>query len=97
MLGTLPEKNKSTWEDYITMFVNAYNCTENNTTEFSPCILMYGHKPQLPSNLHFGTQTSDLCVTSSTNFVQQLKDRLKCAYKVAQKVNEKERKTQAML
>ena len=42
MLGTLPEKPKSTWREKIPTLGHAYNCTKNNATGFSPYYLMFG-------------------------------------------------------
>ena len=48
MLGTLPEKPKSTWREQVPMLVHTYNCTRNNANGFSPYYLMFGQKPHLP-------------------------------------------------
>ena len=45
MLGTLPEKPKSTCRELASTLVHAYNCTKNNVTDFSPYYLMLGLKP----------------------------------------------------
>ena len=60
MLGTLPEKPKSTWKEQVPTLVHAHNCTRNNTTGFSPYHLMFGCKPHLPIDLIFGTNLTDL-------------------------------------
>ena len=60
MLGTLPEKPKSTWREQVPTLVHAYNCTRNNATGFSPYYLMFGWKPHLPIDLIFGMNTADL-------------------------------------
>ena len=60
MLGTLPEKPKSTWREQVPTVVHAYNCTRNNATCFSPYYLMFGRKPHLPIDILFGTNTADL-------------------------------------
>ena len=39
MLGTLPEKPKSTWRKQVPTLVHAYNCTRNNVIGFSPYYL----------------------------------------------------------
>ena len=57
MLGTLPEKPKSTWREQVLIVVHAYNCTINNVTDFSPYYLMYGRQPHLPIDILFGTNT----------------------------------------
>ena len=51
MLGTLPEKLKSTWREQVPTLVHAYNCTRNNATGFSPYYLMCGRKPCLPIDI----------------------------------------------
>ena len=51
MLGTLPDKPKSTWREQGPTLVHAYNCTRNNATGFSPYYLMFGQKPHLPIDL----------------------------------------------
>ena len=48
MLGTLPEKSKSTWREQVPTLVHAYNCIRNNVMTFSPYYLMFGHKLCLP-------------------------------------------------
>ena len=42
MLGTLPEKPKSTWREQVPTLGHAFNCTRNNVTGFSPYYLMFG-------------------------------------------------------
>ena len=58
MLGTLPDKPKSIWREQVPTLVDAYNCTRNNATGFSPYYLMFGQKPYLPIDLLFGTNTA---------------------------------------
>ena len=40
MLGTLPEKPKSTWREQVPTLVHAYNCKRNNVTGFIPYCFM---------------------------------------------------------
>lgn len=40
MLGTLEEKQKSKWKEYVKPLVHAYNCTKNDG--YSPYELMFG-------------------------------------------------------
>ena len=56
MLGTLPEKPKSTWREQVPTLVHAYNCTRNNVTGFSPYYLTFGQKPCLPIDILFGAK-----------------------------------------
>ena len=60
MLGTLPDKPKSTWREQVPTLGHAYNCMRNNATGFSPYYLMFGQKPHLLIDLLFGTNTADL-------------------------------------
>ncbi len=36
MLGTLEEKDKSCWKEFVKPLVHAYNCTKHGSTGFSP-------------------------------------------------------------
>ena len=78
MLGTLPEKPKSTWREQVPTQVHAYNCTRNNVTGFSPYYLMFGRKPHLPIDILFGTNTADLRghKGNSTAYIENLKQRI---------------------
>ena len=95
MLGTLPERSKSTWREQVPSLVHAYNCTRNNATGFSPYYLMFGCKLHLPIDLIFGTNMSDL-KGSSITYVGNLKKRKVWVYKTANDVirKEQERKKQ---
>ena len=48
MTGTLSEKDRSHWNDFVPTLLHAYNCTKSNATEFSLYYLMLGRKPRLP-------------------------------------------------
>ena len=89
MLGTLPEKPKSTWREQVPTLVHAYNCTRNNAVGFSPYYLMFGCKPCLPIDLIFGSNIADL-KGSSINYIENLKKRMAWAYQTANDVIKKE-------
>ncbi|KAI3374447.1 hypothetical protein L3Q82_006267 [Scortum barcoo] len=54
MLGTLENKDKSHWREFVKPLVHAYNCTRNDVTGYSPYELMFGRQPRLPVDLAFG-------------------------------------------
>ena len=89
MLGTLPEKLKSTWSKQVPTLVHACNCTRNNVTDFSPHYLMFGRKPHLPIGILFGTNTAYLKGNTSTTYIENLIQRIEWAYKTANEVAKK--------
>ena len=93
MLGTLPDKPKSTWREQVPTLVNAYNCTRNNATGFSPYYLMFGQKAYLPIDLLFGTNTDDLKGNSIT-YIENLKKQIEWAYQTANETIKKEEETE---
>ena len=72
MLGTLPEKPRSTWREKVPTLVHAYNCARNNVTNCSPYYLMFGRKPCLPIDIVFGMNTAHLKGNASTKYVENL-------------------------
>ena len=82
MLGTLEPDKKSNWKAYIGPLVHAYNATKHDTTGFSPFYLMFGREPNLPVDLVFGLGSAEKTRSLST-YVQNLKERLKSAYDIA--------------
>ena len=70
--------------------MHAYKCTRNNATDFSLYYVMFGWKPHLPIDIHFGTNTADLKGNTSTKYVENLKWRIEWPYKTASKVAKKE-------
>ena len=60
-------------------------------TDFSPYYLIFGRKPCLPTDIHFGTNTVDLRGNTSTKYVENLKWRIEWAYKTANEVVKKEK------
>ena len=72
MLGTMPEKPKSTCRELVLTLVHAYNCTRNNVTDFSPHYLMNGRKPYLPIDILFSTGTAELKGNTSNKYDENL-------------------------
>lgn len=85
MLGTLEEKQKSKWKDYVTPLVHAYNCTRNETTGYTPYELMFGRSPRLPVDLAFGLPMNGENHQPHSQYVQSLKSRLRESYSIASK------------
>ena len=86
MLGTLEPKQKSNWKAHVAPLVHAYNCTQHDTTGYSPHYLMFGRHPRLPVDLRFGTQPrTPLTPTPSTDYAQDLQKRLQTAFETVQR------------
>ncbi|KAK7899346.1 hypothetical protein WMY93_020199 [Mugilogobius chulae] len=83
MLGTLDQKQKTKWREYVKPLVHAYNCTRNEVTGFTPYELMFGRTPRLPVDLAFGLPVRDKPATSHTEYVKNLKTRLEESYELA--------------
>ncbi len=81
MLGTLNNKDKSQWRDFVKPLVHAYNCTKHEVTGFAPYELMFGRQPRLPVDLAFGLPVDDQPLSHS-QYVQGLKNRLKESYEL---------------
>ena len=83
MLGTLQNQDKSSWRDHVRPLVHAYNCTRNEVTGFTPYELMFGRQPRLPVDLAFKLPVPEGQHSSHSDYVQNLKARLKESYKIA--------------
>lgn len=84
MLGTLENEKKSKWKEFVKPLVHAYNCTRNDTTGYAPYELMFGRLPRLPVDLAFGLPIESPA-KSHSQYVKDLKDRLRESYEVAKK------------
>lgn len=80
MLGTLNPDEKQDWKS----IVQAYNCTKQDSTSFSPYYLMFGRKPNLPIDIILDNNTQ-VDNTSKSKYIESLKDRLKFSYNLALK------------
>lgn len=83
MLGTLQEKQKTKWREYVKPLTHAYNCTKNEITGFSPYELMFGRQPRLPIDIAFGLPVKEGSATTHTQYVKNLKSYLKASYQLA--------------
>lgn len=83
MLGTLEDKDKYHWRDFVKPLVHAYNCTRNNTTGYSPYELMFGRQPTLPIDLVLGLQPQGDHARTHSEYVKSLRERLRESYALA--------------
>lgn len=83
MLGTLKDKEKSRWRDYVRPLTHAYNCTKNEVTGFSPYELMFGRQPRLPVDIAFGLPVREGSTTSHSQYVRNLRSYLRESYQLA--------------
>ena len=82
MLGTLEPHLKSRWHEHVDAMTHAYNCSQHDSTGYSPYYLMFGRHPRLPVDLIFGSlATNKPC--DYTEYVQTLHDSLTEAYALA--------------
>ena len=82
MLGTLEPEKKNNWKAHVRPLVHAYNCTRHNSTNQSPYFLMFGRQPKLPIDLAFGLIT-EKDRKPHTKYIQEIRERLVQAYKLA--------------
>ena len=91
MLGTLTPEQKKDWKNHVSAMVHAYNCTKNAATGFSPYYLLFGRKPRLPVDVEFGLQRGNQRgPLGESNYVSQLRRRLKFAHNKAKQVASKQ-------
>ena len=79
MLRTLEHAKKLDWKSSVSSLVHAYNCTNHDSTGFSPYEIMFGRKPKLPIDILFDLHSNEEPL-EYTLFVKKLKDRLKYTY-----------------
>lgn len=89
MLGTLEEKDKYHWRDFVKPLTHAYNCTRNDTTGYSPYELMFGRQPRLPIDLVLGTHPGKSSHKSYSEYVKNLRQNLQESYTLASEHSKK--------
>lgn len=79
--STLPPMFKM---DHLSKVIHAYNCTQHESTGYSPHFLLFGCHPHLPVDLLFGlTEPAD--PVSHKGYAEKWRKRMIEAYKVANK------------
>ena len=71
MIGTLPTEAKINWQEQLSTYVHAYNCSHS----------------MLPIDEQFGVRTPDTIASTSHGYIQKLQRRLDWAYETANEVN----------
>lgn len=89
LLGTLSDQKKENWRKFVKPLVHAYNCTRSDATGESPFLLMFGRQPRLPIDLCFGISPEGHHPKTSSQYVRDLKRKLKYAYGLASEHAEK--------
>uniref|UniRef100_A0A8C6M880 Gypsy retrotransposon integrase-like protein 1 n=1 Tax=Nothobranchius furzeri TaxID=105023 RepID=A0A8C6M880_NOTFU len=89
MLGTLEERDKYHWRDFVKPLVQAYNCTRNDTTGYSPYELMFGRQPRLPIDIILGIQPEKTSHKTQSEYVENLRQRLQESYSLAAEKSQK--------
>ena len=84
MLGTLEDKQKENWKDFIPIITHAYNSTRHESTNCSPFFLMFGRHPHLPIDLVMGVEINNE-EGDVRQYTKQLRDKLEKAYELASK------------
>ena len=83
MLRTLPDKYKSSWKNYLSKVIYAYNCTRNSITAYSPYYVMFGRKPRLPTDLIPLTQNDSPPRCNHKEYLESWKKEMESAFEVA--------------
>ncbi|CAI5662959.1 unnamed protein product [Oreochromis niloticus] len=89
MLGTLEDKDKYHWRDFVRPLTHAYNCTRNDTTGYCPYELMFGRQPRLPVDLVLGTHPGKTSPKSYSDYVKSLRQNLQESYTLASEHSQK--------
>ena len=77
--------DQTDWDLNLACLAAAYRATVNETTGFTPNFLMLGREVKLPGEIVFGSTTADgqELVTSYGSYVDQLRERMQRAHRIA--------------
>ena len=86
MLRTLPENHNSKWASHVNHMhlIHVYNCTQLDTTGYSPYYLLFGRHPHLPLDLLLNLKQPS-STTSYPEYVPEWKNAMEKAYRIASK------------
>ncbi|KAL6459343.1 hypothetical protein MHYP_G00328150 [Metynnis hypsauchen] len=89
MLGTLKNKKKHHWRDYVKPLTHAYNCTKNEVTGYSQYQMLFVRQPRLLVDIAFCLPVKDGAPKSHSQYVKNLKARLEESYRIATRNSQK--------
>ena len=89
MLRTLDDLEKQKWKAHVAPLVHAYNCTKHESSGYTPYFLMFGRHPRLAIDVFLGLPDT------YQGSVQEVKERLACAYKAANEASKEAAKRRA--
>lgn len=75
MLATLVEKDQKNWDEVLPLAMMAYRSADQETTSYSPNMMMLGREARLPVDLVYGSLPVN-SATSVPQYVADLKDRM---------------------
>ncbi|CAC5393515.1 unnamed protein product [Mytilus coruscus] len=86
MLSKHVKEDQKNWDEQIPFLMMAYRCSVNETTGFSPSMLMLGHDLRLPIDVVFGECPQE--ESNKTQYVTSLRQNLNLAFeKVRTNIN----------
>ena len=85
---TLDTKRKEKWKDWVATLTHAYNCTQCESTGFSPYYLMFVGVPRLPIDIEYRVSQPQLREKSRQNYARKLRAKLNWAFNVAKENND---------
>ena len=78
MLSKHVASDQRNWDVEILYVMMAYRCSVNETTGFSPAMLMFGHELRLPLDVVFGECLG--LIRDETGYTSNLRERLKSSF-----------------
>ena len=83
MLGCMTVVQKQEWSKHVKYLVHAYNCTQHESTGYSPFYLMFARHPRLQVDWLFDVGPNDENRAPDLNYVQDVRASLADAYQAA--------------
>ncbi|XP_066934618.1 uncharacterized protein [Clytia hemisphaerica] len=82
MMRTLEEKEKTRWHEKLNKLTFAYNCTQHETTGYSPYFLLFGREPSIFLDRLIGKEPKTERKTYD-QYINDWKDQMQEAYEIA--------------